>query len=197
MPPAKPDPTDAIKPVLEQAEANVSRHLEAASEAESKDISQETSYALRALEDELLAAVRAIEQTVTIRHVIERSAVAECEQDTRTKVEDPSEERPCLVREFKDRGGRMWRGWQVVPGRARSGKGGERLLGAFAGGWLVFETLHGDTRKRLLTSPEGWASRSEAELVDLLERAIEVVPRKGTRMPIKPPDTPPADREHA
>lgn len=171
------DPADALKPLLQEAEAEVARRLQAASQAEARDISAESSEELRRLEDELLGAVRAVEQTVAIRRVLEQGARTEQGQAPTDGVQQTADEPPCLVREFTDRSGRPWRGWQVIPGRARPRKDAGRFLGPFAGGWLAFEALDGSSRKRLLAPTEGWATRSEEELVELLEKAVEVTPR--------------------
>lgn len=177
MTPDKPDATDAIKPVLEQAEAEVSRHLQVAGEAEARDISEETSAELLRLEDELLAAVRAVEQTVAIRQVMEHLARGDESGRGGAESDGGGSEDLCLVREFKDQQGRAWRGWQVIPGRARQAKM-HGLLGPFARGWLAFEALDGGSRKRLLTPIADWATRTEEDLVGLLEQAVEVVPRR-------------------
>ena len=169
-----PDSTPPIKPLLDEAEAEVSRRLQTVSETDATDISEESSEELRKLEDELLAAVRAVEQTVAIRRVMEHSSGTE---EVQAKGARPDAEPPCVVREFTDRDGRAWRGWQVVPGRARPHPDAGRFLGAYAKGWLAFEALDGRTRKRLLAPTDTWASLTEEELVALLERATEVAPR--------------------
>ena len=66
------------------------------------------------------------------------------------------------LREFADRGGRVWRVWDTVPVS-------RTLRPDFLSGWLTFE--QGATRRRLVPIPEGWDSLPDSELVGLLERA--------------------------
>ena len=66
------------------------------------------------------------------------------------------------LREFPDRGGRVWRVWDTVPvSRA--------LRPDLLGGWLTFE--QGTLRRRLAPIPDGWADASDEELRRLCARA--------------------------
>jgi hypothetical protein len=58
----------------------------------------------------------------------------------------------------------------------------ERYLGEYFKGWLAFESLEGDLRKRLPNHPADWFRLNDAQLARLLPRAVEVqkrTPRAG------------------
>ena len=172
--PTPQDAADRIKPVLKAAEDSLEHHLDEACDVRKDGVHEESTEELLRLEDELLAAARAVERTVTIRKVMEASA---CDDETLASAAAAGQPPPCLVREFTDRQGRPWRVWQVRPGREREGLHGERLLGAFASGWLAFEALDDGSRRRLLGSASGWETRSDEELIPLLEESVEVPKR--------------------
>ena len=179
-----PTPNDAaerIRPVLKQAEDSLEHHLEEACDVRADGVQGESTEELLRLEDELLAAARAVERTVTIRKVLEASA---CPDEETIAQGGENGAAPCLVREFADGAGRPWRVWQVKPGRSREGLHGERMLAAFATGWLAFEALDDGTRRRLVGTAEGWENRSDAELIALLDEAVEV-PKRPPRPPAR------------
>jgi hypothetical protein len=182
-----PSPRDAaerIRPVLKQAEDSLEHHLDEACDVRQDGVHEESTEELLRLEDELLAAARAVERTVTIRKVMEASA---CPDEASVAERDAQGPAPCLVREFADAAGRPWRVWQVRPGRGREGLHGERLLDAFATGWLAFEALDDGTRRRLLGLVEGWETRPDEDLIPLLEQAV-VVPKREVRPPGRDPE---------
>ena len=180
--PTPNDTSDRIRPVLKQAEDSLEHHLEEACEVKEDGVQGESTEELLRLEDELLAAARAVERTVTIRKVLEASACPDEETGAAAAAAGAGagaekEEASCLVREFADRSGRPWRVWQVKPGRSREGLHGERMLAAFTTGWLAFEALDDGTRRRLVGTVEGWEDRPDEELIPLLETAVEVPKR--------------------
>ena len=195
--PAKREHAEAIKPVLEKAQSELAEHLREACEVESKDLSQESSEELLRLEDELLAAVKSVEQTLTIRRVMDHSA--QVRQESRPDSASGPERdigSECLVREFADRSGRPWRIWRVIPGRAHARGDRDRVLGAYASGWLAFEALDDGTRRRLLEPSDDWMTVSEADLTRMLERAT-VVPHRLAARERASDETPPAGPQEA
>jgi hypothetical protein len=95
-------------------------------------------------------------------------------------------------RQFIDTHGNLWTVWDVHPSRvereldlARSARAGAgagaevgpgrsmlRLEGAYAAGWLCFES--GAGKRRLTPIPTGWESLSAAALVELCDTASGV-----------------------
>ena len=73
------------------------------------------------------------------------------------------------LREFADRGGRVWRVWDTVPVS-------RTLRPDFLSGWLTFE--HGNIRRRLAPIPDGWAGLPDVELRRLCGRATLERPRR-------------------
>jgi hypothetical protein len=182
-----PDP-DSVEPALRRAEVDLAHHLDEACEEAEKDFSQESLDELLRLEDELLAAADAARKAVRLRQNlgerpskdVERAASASAAQ-SETSAEEPP---PCRVREFRDRTGREWRVWQVIPGSTGRAANPARYLGEYVKGWLAFELLHGDVRKRLPSVPSDWLQMSDEELDRLLPQAVEV-----RRRPRPQPDT--------
>jgi hypothetical protein len=80
------------------------------------------------------------------------------------------------VREFTDRTGRKWRAWEVKPEEIHPAtKSEDYLADCYITGWIVFETISSDEKRRLCPWPVDWVTRTEAQLRDLLA-AAEVVP---------------------
>jgi hypothetical protein len=80
------------------------------------------------------------------------------------------------VREFTDAGGRDWRAWDIKPEDIRPvTKGEDYLVDCYVCGWVVFETIAGDEKRRLCPWPIQWMNETERGLRALLARA-EVVP---------------------
>jgi len=90
-------------------------------------------------------------------------------------------------RAFKDQQGREWEVWEVIPvaverrerdtpesvpveRRHHSGEHRISLRTELRAGWLAFQSRH--ERRRLGPTPEGWADMSDAELEDLLQKAV-------------------------
>jgi hypothetical protein len=80
------------------------------------------------------------------------------------------------VREFKDEQGRLWRAWEIRPEAIHPPtKGEDWLADCYVTGWIVFETLAGDEKRRLCPWPMNWAEADGIRLRQLLASA-EVVP---------------------
>lgn len=80
------------------------------------------------------------------------------------------------VREFRDERGRLWRAWEIRPEAIHPPTRSEDWLAdCYVTGWIVFETLAGDEKRRLCPWPINWAQADEPRLRQLLE-AAEVVP---------------------
>jgi hypothetical protein len=174
----EPDP---VQPALRRAEAEVARHLQEACEGiDRKDLSQESMDELLRLEDELLAAARAVDETVRLRRQLgERPATGEEARTPGAAGAQPPEERPgCRLRDFRDTAGREWRVWEVRPGSSGRAINPERYLGEYVKGWLAFECPGDEVRKRLPNHPADWFRMTESDLDQLLPRAVDVQKRK-------------------
>ena len=177
----EPDP---LRPALRRAEAEVARHLdEACDEIGEKDLSQESLDELLRLEDELLAAARAVDETVRLRRQLgERQATTDSEPraaNVAVPPAQPADEAPtCRLRDFRDADGREWRVWEVKPGSTGRRINPERYLGEYVKGWLAFECPRDEARKRLPNHPADWFGMGDAELDGLLPRAVDVPKRR-------------------
>ena len=158
--PAQPDP---IAVALEHTEAELAEKLQEACVPETREVSDESTAELAKLSDSLLAAARAAKDVVSLRK----------RRQERVRQSPPAES----IREFTDRDGRAWRVWAVTPTRSRGSKR-ESNLGEFQQGWLAFETLDENLRKRLPHYPPDWRSMSDEKLQDLLGLALEAPTRR-------------------
>jgi hypothetical protein len=189
--PKRPDP---LEPVLRESEAELKRLLRETCIAEANGVTDESSAAIRHLEDTLLAAAVAAEQTITLRrHIREKNARGE-QASVRAhevapipvpvqKEPSPAEGTPPSaerMREFRDPQGRQWRAWSVTPGRARGDSSVGRYLGEYHKGWICFETLDSSARRRLPCEQAAWRDLTEDDLRNLLEQAISAPPRKSS-----------------
>ena len=191
--------TDPLEPLLKDAQAELSRRLREACEAEERGISTESTQEVRQLEDSLLAAAVAAEQTIAVRRHMRRRETAEDRERpiprsdgadrqgaeaVKVRGEQPitppdvaretaAEHAPStVVREFTDVAGRSWRAWPVTPRIATVGPTGRRFLGSFQDGWICFEALDSSARRRLPRHQPRWAELGEDELQRLLQEAI-------------------------
>jgi hypothetical protein len=177
---SEPDP---VRPALRRAEAEVARRLEeACDDVGQKDLSQESLDELLRLENELLAAARAVDETVRLRRQLGERPTTDAGSrppTAATAAEQPAEETPgCRLRDFTDAAGKEWRVWEVRPGS--SGRANpERYLGEYVKGWLAFECAQDEIRKRLPNHPSDWIRMADTDLHQLLPRAVEVPKRKG------------------
>jgi hypothetical protein len=183
----EPDPVD---PALRRAEAEAARRLEeACEEVDQKDLSQESLDELMRLEDELLAAARAVDETVRLRRQAGEQPstggqAREGAVSPRAPAQPADEPPGCRLRDFTDAGGREWRVWEVRPGSHGRPTNPERYLGEYVNGWLAFECAREEMRKRLPNHPTDWFRMPDSDLDQLLPRAVDVPKRKP-----KPPST--------
>ena len=178
MPSDRPE-HDPLEPVLRDVEAELRSRLRDACEAEANGISTENAAEIRRLEDSLLAAAVAAEQTIALRrHIDRRKAKAAAQLSEAAEVPNEAAEPAPGVREFRDAEGRPWRAWPVTPGQARPGGTVGPYLGEFNKGWICFEALEGSARRRLPGQPPGWTQLEEHELRQLLGQAINAPERK-------------------
>jgi hypothetical protein len=83
------------------------------------------------------------------------------------------------VREFAGDDGRRWKVWEIRPESIHAQTRAEDYLSdCYTTGWLVFETVSGDDKRRLCPYPKDWARREELQLAGLLVQAERVPPRK-------------------
>ena len=185
-------PKDPLEPVLRDVEAELRDRLREACVAEASGVATDSVAEIRRLEDSLLAAAVAAEQTIALRRHIERrkSDTPVVETERRAAPNEPVE--PSLkLREFRDADGQLWRAWPVTPGQARPGRTAERYLGEFHRGWICFEALDTSARRRLPRQPEHWAELKDPELCELLGQAINAPERKPRKESAEPPSSPP------
>lgn len=89
----------------------------------------------------------------------------------------PREMESMAVREFTDESGTQWRAWDIRPDAIHpKTKAEDYLAECYDVGWIVFETLSGEEKRRLCPYPVRWAEAELHELRDMLARA-DVVPR--------------------
>ena len=182
---------DPLEPVLRDAEAELKRRLTEACAAEASGIENETTAAIRRLEDSLLSAAVAAEQAITLRrHIAERKTDTDHAAMTQSEKLEPNETTPISgVREFRDESGQLWRAWPVVPGQARAKGSPQRYLGEFHKGWICFESLDNPIRRRLPQHPADWAELHDSQLVRLLDQAITAPERKRRDEAAQPPSS--------
>ena len=83
------------------------------------------------------------------------------------------------VREFRDEHGNGWRAWDIRPDSIHPQTRAEDYLAeCYDVGWIVFETLGGDEKRRLCPYPVRWAEADESDLRQMLARADAVAPHK-------------------
>lgn len=109
------------------------------------------------------------------------------------------------VREFTDENGKRWRAWDIRPDAIRPKTKAEDYLAAcYDVGWVVFETLSGDEKRRLCPYPVRWADAPVFQLREMLARAEAVPPHKlaaerqvgGETLPMTQPRDVPGDDEN-
>lgn len=186
-----PDDTNPLEPLLRDAEEKLRRRLHEACEAEASGIRHKSADEIRRLEDSLLAAAMAAEQTITLRrHLREQKdegkaqappaldpAAAGGQANEVQADEEPTQSTMPAVREFRDREGRSWRAWPVTPGVAR-GSRKTHYLGEFQQGWICFEALDSSARRRLPCARSRWEETEDERLEELLSQAIMVPERR-------------------
>jgi hypothetical protein len=98
------------------------------------------------------------------------------------------------LREFTDGTGMRWRVWDVTPAQVHPRSSDERLFIGYEQGWLAFESIGGELRRRLCPCPVRWQDASPAELERLLGEA-EPVRARPHRVGDSEPE-PPAPAHH-
>jgi hypothetical protein len=191
-----PKDPESVRPALRQAEAALARHLEeACDDHDRENISEESTDELLQLEEELLAAARAVDEAVRLRRQLgDTTGGSEKQTGTPGTSESagnpPAEVAPARVREFRTRSGSEWRVWEVRPGAG----GRERKLALYPAeyvqGWLAFELLQGERRKRLPGFSAEWSRAPDTDLEHLLEEAIDVPKKKPRTDAAAPPELP-------
>ena len=189
-------PSEPLRAMLHEAEAELSRRLQEACEAEAKGVATESAEEIRRLEDTLLSAALAAERTVAARRHLRaesdeaKTSAAASETRERASLDavsrtdatpDRSAPSSTSVREFADKHGRSWRAWPVTPDVAHARTASRRSLGDFQEGWICFEALDNSGRRRLPRRGRRWSDLPAEELPRLLEEAITVPVRKPTQ----------------
>ena len=158
-----PTPHDDLEPELTAAEAELIGHLDEACALEPAEPGEADTGELLRLELVLDAARAAAERAVELR------------RERRDRVGDQD---TSGVREIRDALGRDWRVWSVIPSQSEERGTLKRVGAEYQRGWLAFESFDGAERRRLPDYPIDWPSRSDAELADMLDRAVPVAPRR-------------------
>lgn len=157
---------------LERAREELARQLEEACASPVGRADGETTGQLRRLDDALLAAARTAEGLIALK----QKARAERQLGPGAADNHGTEGHVERIREFRDRNGCEWRAWAVVPGQASTTS--TRNLGELRNGWLAFESLSGNGKRRLIDYPSDWMVLEDAELEALLDRAASAPVRK-------------------
>ncbi|MDQ4080797.1 MAG: hypothetical protein M3125_08560 [Gemmatimonadota bacterium] len=156
--------SDELTPALTAAEEELIARVEEACALGPEAPGEEDTGELLRLEHALEAAARAAEKAIELR--------------TQQRRLREGKDYTCGMREFRDHEGHEWRLWAVKPLRRETPTGSlDRLRPEYQQGWLSFERLDGVERRRLLTIPEDWATRSVSDLEHLLSAATAVPPR--------------------
>jgi hypothetical protein len=188
--PKGPEDAHEVRPALRKAEAELAHHLEEACD-DPESIDERSTDELLRLEEELLAAARAADKTIRLRQQLgaggEQAAPrgSAPEETEPPPVSAPAEPGGPRVREFRTASGSEWRVWEVRPGAGGRPSKAALYPADYASGWLAFELLEGEGRKRLPNFTPEWSDAADADLERLLERAVDVPKRKRA-----PPDSP-------
>lgn len=83
------------------------------------------------------------------------------------------------LREFDGPGGHRWKAWDVTAAQIHPKTRAEDYMRDFADGWIVFERIDGEEKRRLSHYPPDWETRSDDDVAALCERA-EVVTKRLT-----------------
>ena len=181
-----PDNAHDVRPALRKAEAELARHLEEACEDIDRDnIGDESTDELVRLEEELLAAARAVDQAVRLRRKLGDAKETRSTESRVPAAQPPSpagsaDTAGTRVREFRTASGSEWRVWEVRPGAGGRPIRPQLYPPDYAQGWLAFELLSGQGRKRLPKFAQEWTAAAEADLETMLNQAVDVPNRKRT-----------------
>jgi hypothetical protein len=83
------------------------------------------------------------------------------------------------LREFDGPGGHRWKAWDVTSAQIHPKTRAEDYMRDLADGWIVFERVDGEEKRRLSPYPAGWQSCSDEEVAALCASA-EIVTRRLT-----------------
>jgi hypothetical protein len=177
--PTSNDPDD-LRPALRRAETELAHHLEEACEDyDRENIQEESTDELLQLEEELLAAARAVDRAVRLRRKLgDEQETASTEPAVPQTAPAPADTPGTRVREFRTASGSEWRVWEVRPGAGGPERKLELYPVEYLQGWLAFERLTGEGRKRLPKFGPEWRDAADADLELLLDRASDVPKRK-------------------
>lgn len=78
------------------------------------------------------------------------------------------------LRDFTDTEGVRWKAWDVTAAQIHPKTRAEDYMHDLADGWLVFERLDGEEKRRLCPYPADWESLTDDELRALNARAEKV-----------------------
>ena len=171
----EPDP---LRPMLNSVEGELERRLEEA--CARHDVHDESTAELMRLEETLLDAARVAKQAVSLRRRL-RSETEAADDDADEAPEIPETGAPPVrsagdtgVRELRDAQGVEWRIWAVTAQQMQASRSGGEHLGEYKDGWLTFEAVAGNERRRLPHYPSDWNEITDEMLTRLLERADPV-----------------------
>ena len=83
------------------------------------------------------------------------------------------------LREFTGPDGHRWKAWDVTAAQIHPKTRTEDYMRDLADGWIVFERVDGEEKRRLAHYPANWQSGSDDDVSALCERA-EIVTRRLT-----------------
>src|SRR3954469_23009664 len=100
------------------------------------------------------------------------------------------------VREFVDGHGRDWRAWEIMPEAIHPVTRAEDYLSdCYTVGWLVFESMSGDDKRRLCPYPKASAKANALQLSGMLVQSDKAPARKldAERQAVGSPTAPPIE----
>ena len=169
----EPDP---LRPMLTTVEVELERRL--AEACARQDVAEESTAELMRLEETLLDAARTAKQAVSLRRRLRTGGTAadESSDSPDADASAPPSIAPADagVRELRDGQGVEWRIWAVTAEQMQASRSGGEHLGEYKDGWLAFEEVNGDERRRLPHYPSDWHEITDEMLERLLQRAERV-----------------------
>lgn len=170
---------DPLRPMLQTVEGELERRLEEA--CARHDVHDESTAELMRLEETLLDAARVAKQAVSLRRRLRSESEAADDEADDADAAVSEAGGPALrstgdtgVRELKDAQGVEWRIWAVTAQQMQASRSGGEHLGEYKDGWLTFEAVAGNERRRLPHYPSDWNEITDEMLARLLERADPV-----------------------
>ena len=83
------------------------------------------------------------------------------------------------LREFDGPGGLRWKAWDVTAGQIHPKTRAEDYMRDLAEGWIVFERVDGEEKRRLCPYPDDWQGLPDPEIAALCAKA-EIVKKRLT-----------------